>query len=172
MFDRILRAFRNDVSLYKELKGDALFAAEAWKIFAIFLGGNAILSILLGLKNGILASIIRGIVSAFGTMIGYFILVVLAWFIGIVLAKGAGTFTDLRVALAYAYFIPAVLSPIPVLGVALGLWLLVIASSAIRETLDIGKGLTFFIIIVSLIVIFAISFLQTSIAAAIFIGLS
>lgn len=157
MFNRIVRAFRNDVSLYGELKGKPEFASESWMVLAISIVIGAVLATLIGLKKGMLLGIADGLSGALGGILGYLVLVVLAWFIGTILAKGTGSFSDVRAAVAYAYCIPAILTPIPIVGLIFSFWLLVIASSAIRETLGIGKGLTFFIVIMSIVAIFAIS---------------
>lgn len=169
MFNRIFRAFRNDVSLYAELKGNLQFASESWIVIAISIGISAILATLLGLGNGILAGIVSGLATALGGIAGYLVLIILAWLIGTKLAKGTGSFTDIRAAVAYAYCIPAILTPIPIIGSIIGLWLLVTESSAIRETLGIGKGLTFFIVVISIVAIFAISFSIGGIVAALMI---
>jgi hypothetical protein len=149
MFNRILRAFRNDVSLYGELKGNPEFASESWIVLAISIVSSAVLATLTGIGDGILFGIVGGIISALGGIFGYLVLVVLAWFIGIKLAKGTGSVADVRAAVAYAYCIPTILTPIPIIGVIASLWLLVTESSAIRETLGIGKGLTFLIVMLS-----------------------
>ena len=167
MFNRILRAFRNDVSLYGELKGNPQFASESWMVLAISIGISAILATLFGLGNGVLAGIVSGLATALGGIVGYLVLIILAWFIGTKLAKGTGSFTDIRAAITYAYSIPTILTPIPYIGSIIGLWLLVTASSAIRETLGIGKGLTFFIVIISIAAIFVISLSIGGILAAI-----
>ena len=170
MFNRILRAFRNDVSLYGELKGNPQFALESWIVLAISIGVSAILATLFGLGNGMFGGIISGLATALGGIVGYLTLIILAWFIGIILAKGTGSFTDIRAAITYAYCIPAILTPVPYIGSVIGLWLLVTESSAIRETLGIGKGLTFFIVLISIVAIFVISFSIGGILVALLIG--
>ena len=80
---------------------------------------------------------------------------------GTKLAKGTGSFTDIRVAVAYAYCIPTILTYVPYIGLIASLWLIVTASLAIRETLGIGKGLTFFIVLIS-VAILDIAFLGGS----------
>jgi hypothetical protein len=160
VFNRIWRAFRNDASLYAELKGNPQFASESWLIFAISIVISAILVSLLD-GNQLVPGIIGGLalVSALSSILGFFALVILAWSIGAKLAGGTGSFTDIRAAMAYAYCIPAILTPIPTVGLIASLWFLVTGSSAIRETLGIGKGLTFIIVIISGMVIFAIQFI-------------
>ena len=163
MINRILRAFRNDVSVYGELKGNPEFASESWIVFAITIVVSAVLATLTGIGNGISFGIFAGLASALVGVLGYFVLVGLAWFMGTKLAKGTGSFTDIRAAAAYAYCIPTSLTYIPYIGLIASLWLLVTASSAIRETLGIGKGLTFFIVLIS-VAILDIAFLGVSFA--------
>jgi len=152
MFNRIFRAFRNDVSLYGELKGNPEFASESWMVLAISIVISAVLVTLTGIRDGILIGIV-----ALGGIFGYLVLVVLAWFIGTKLAKGTGSVADIRAAVAYAYCIPAILTPLPIIGFFASLWLLVTESSAIRETLGIGKGLTFLIVMLSVAAILVYS---------------
>ena len=152
MFNRIFRAFRNDVSLYGELKGNPEFASESWMVLAISIVISAVLATLTGIRDGILIGIV-----ALGGIFGYLVLVVLAWFIGTKLAKGTGSVADIRAAVAYAYCIPAILTPLPIIGFFASLWLLVTESSAIRETLGIGKGLTFLIVMLSVAAILVYS---------------
>ena len=156
MFNRILRAFLNDVSLYGELKGNPQFASEAWIVIVVSIGINAILATIFGSGKGALVGIVSGLFSLIGGVVVYLVLIILAWYIGVILAKGTGSFTDIRVALAYAYCIPVILTPIPCVGSIIGLWLLNTASSAIGDTLGIGKGLTFFIVVISIAAIAAI----------------
>ena len=150
MFNRILRAFRNDVTLYSELKTNPEFTSEAWIVLAISIIASAVLITLTSIGDGLSVGIVVGAISASGSVIGYFVLAGLAWFIGTKLARGTGTFTDVRVAVAYAYCLPAILTSIPVIGIIASLWLLATESSAIRETLGIGKGLTFIIVMFSI----------------------
>jgi hypothetical protein len=154
MFNRILRAFRNDVSLYGELKGNPAFASESWMVLAISIVISAVLATLTGIGDGIRIGIVGGFISALGGIFGYLVLVGLAWFIGTKLAKGTASVADIRAAVAYAYcipaiLIPAILTPLPIIGFFASLWLLVTESSALRETLGIGKGLTFLIVMLS-----------------------
>jgi len=157
MFNRILRAFRNDVSLYGELKGNPAFASESWTVLATSILLSAVVATLTSSGDGVLFGIVSGVISALGSIFGYLVLVILAWFIGTKLAKGTGSVTDVRTAVAYAYCLPAILAPIPMIGFLASLWLLVTESSAIRETLGIGKGLTFLIVMISIGAILAYS---------------
>jgi len=166
MFNRILRAFRNDVSLYGELKGNPEFASESWMVIAISIILNAVVATLTVIGDGIGTGIVGGVISALGGIFGYLVLVVLAWFIGTKLAKGTGSVADVRAAVAYAYCIPTILTPIPIIGFIASLWLLVTESSAIRETLGIGKGLTFLIVMISIAAILVYSVVVSGILFA------
>ena len=96
MFNRILRAFRNDVSLYGELKGNPAFASESWMVLVISILISAVVATLAGIGDGIRVGIVGGVISALGGIFGYLVLVVLAWFIGTKLAKGTGSVADVR----------------------------------------------------------------------------
>jgi len=169
MFNRILRAFLNDVSMYNEFKGNPEVASESWMVLGISIVTSAVLATLTGIGNGISFGIFAGLTSVLVGVLGYFVLVGLAWFMGTKLAKGTGSFTDVRAAAAYAYCIPTILTYIPFIGLIASLWLLVTASSAIRETLGIGKGLTFFIVLIS-VAILDIAFLGGSFALGMMIS--
>lgn len=158
MFNNMFRAFRNDVTLYPEIKGNSQVATQAWIVLVLSLVGNAFIATVVGVfTSGFLPGIFAGIINGVASLFGYVLMLILAWFIGIVIAKGNGTFADLNSALAHAYSIPAILAPLPYVGFFFSLWLLVTASSAIRETLGISKGLTFFIVLMSIVGIFAIA---------------
>ena len=169
MFNRILRAFRNDVSIYNELKGNSEVASESWVVLVISIVVSAVLAALTGIGDGISFGIFAGLTSAVISVLGYFVLVSLAWFMGAKLANGTGSFSNVRVAVAYAYCIPTILMYVPYIGIIAPLWLLVTASSAVRETLGIGKGLTFFIVLIS-VAILDIAFLGGSFVFAMMIA--
>lgn len=158
MFNNMFRAFRNDTTLYPEIKGNSQVATQSWVVLVLSLVGSTFIATVVGIfTSGFLPGIFAGVVNGIGSLVGYLMMLILAWFFGILIAKGNGTFTDLNSALAHAYSIPAILAPLPYVGIFFSLWLLVTASSAIRETLGISKGLTFFIVLLSIVGIFAIS---------------
>ena len=150
MFERIWRAFRNDATVYKDFRTNAAISSESFVAILLGIGLGVIIETMRG-------GFIGGIIVGLNNLIGYLFLSFWAWFIGTKLSKGDGSFSDVRKALAYAYCIPAVLIPIPWLGLLAGLWLLIIASSAIRETLGIGKGMTFFIVLSEILALFLLS---------------
>jgi hypothetical protein len=144
MISRMLSAFMNDSYVYQELKGEPRYAAEAWFVITIPIVISAIFA---SFRNGSTVALANGL----GIIAGYLIFSILAWLIGTKLAKGAGSFTDVRVAIAYAYSVPILIAIVPVIGIYVGLWFLVTASTAIRETLGLGKGLTFFIVLLAIL---------------------
>jgi hypothetical protein len=119
--------------------------------------------------------LIDGIVSGLFLIVGYLVLAFWAWLVGTKLSKGTGSFGEVRTALAYAYFPVALvfvleLLPSPwswIITILAALWSLVIVSSAIRETLRIEKGVTFFIVISA----FVVQFLLITVVAASIMGL-
>ncbi len=110
---------------------------------------------------------ITGLTSVFANSVSYLVFTGWAWFIGVVIGKGQGSFKEVLVALVYGNAAPTLLTPLPYIGWVFGLWSLVTVSSAIRETLGIGKGLTFFIVLSGIMIqVFVIfTFIGTMMAA-------
>ncbi|GAB4505407.1 MAG: hypothetical protein Fur0043_24020 [Anaerolineales bacterium] len=150
MFNRIWRAFTNKTDLYPELKA-GVPAWEAWAIVLVAFAIGAVVSV-------VTVSLLEGVLQFFLSLVGYLFMAFWAWLIGAVIGKGNGSFGDVQKAIAYPYAVPAILTAFPNrwVGLIVGLWLLVILSTAIRETLGIGKGLTFFIVISSIVVVFGL----------------
>lgn len=153
MLERIWRGFKNDSSLYSEIKGESTVQVEA---LVVVLG--------LALLTGVIAFVaetftqdsemqpsISAIITATAFVLGYIVVTIWAWLIGSLIGPGKGSMNDIRVGLAYG-IVPLALYAIPTIGGFLALWALVTQSSAIRETLEIGKGLTFFIVLTSLFI--------------------
>lgn len=146
MINRMISAMKNDLTVYKLLKEGSSFSSES--IIAIL-----VIAVLSGLISGIanpegeFSFLNAGIwLSFLGTVFTYLLFSLWAWFVGTKLVKGTGTFSDVRIALAYA-FSPSIFVGLPYIGFLAGLWTWVTVSSAIRETLGIGKGSTFLIVI-------------------------
>ncbi|SRR5260221_6812756 len=144
MFSRIWRGFRNDVTLYAELKGKSEFASESWIVLAVsILIGAVLADLLYSFRSVVLAVGVAGIQYAVVSILMYLIIVALAWVIGTKVAKGIGSLTEVRTALAYVHAIPLMLAPIPIIGALASLWIFVTASFAIGETLGIRKVVAF-----------------------------
>ncbi|RME57364.1 hypothetical protein D6779_08845 [Candidatus Parcubacteria bacterium] len=150
MFNRIWRASANDASLYDELKSDVQ-AGESWVVILVAFAIAAVIT-------SITSSFVDGVISFAIQIIGYLLMAFWAWLVGAVIGKGEGSFGEVQKALAYPYALPAVLMAIPViwLGIIVVLWFLVTMSTAIRETLGIGKGLTFFIVVSAMAISFGL----------------
>lgn len=167
MLARLFRAFRNDATLYREIKEYPDLALESTILVFGTAGVNFILSILLGmfyLEYTLLQAVVNAVVSAIGFLVGYLLLTAIAWLLGTKMGGGTASFDQIRTALGYVYPIPNLLALLltgvamvfPLAGcltVFIGLWFLVIASSAIRETLGINKGLTFAIVLAAIVTI-------------------
>ena len=139
-------AIKNDLTVYKLLKENSSYSSES--IIAIL-----VIAVLSGLIAGIANSggefsfLTSSIwLSFLGTVFTYLLFSLWAWFVGTKLVKGTGTFSEVRIALAYA-FSPSIFWGLPYIGILASLWTWVTVSSAIRETLGIGKGSTFLIVI-------------------------
>lgn len=152
MFNRIVRAFRNDVVMYPEIKGNPEIQTESIQAILVIALLSAVISFLANtfFSSSDMGPVAAAITNFLGLVIGYLVVSGWAWLVGSVIGPGEGTFTDVRTALSYGYA-PYTLSGIPVVGIIFSLWALVTMSSSIRETLEIGKGLTFFIVITSIV---------------------
>lgn len=139
---RVWRAARNDVAIYQELKTNP---GPGWEpIVAMF--GPLLINLVILLAGGL------GLLSFVGFGLGivaYLFLVGWGWLLGAKMFKGSGSLGEVFRALAYAVCLPSLLGLIPNqwIGLAAGLWGVVLMSSALRETLGIGRGPTFFILV-------------------------
>jgi|CXWL01.1.fsa_nt_gi hypothetical protein len=169
MLSRIARAFSNDTSLYQEIKGNPQAKSESLLIVAISIFASILLAVLIGFVELILLGSAEGFatltivvtsITVLGNLAGYFVIVFLTWLINLLIAKGKGSFTDIRVAIAYAYCVPAIL--VPITGFV-GLWIIVTTSTAVSETLGIGKIPALLITITSAVVTIAIYMIITGV---------
>ncbi len=147
MINRMVRAFRNDLTLYPELKESEDASSEGYQVILLIAVVVALIDVIFDPSLGYFIGFLFFFVIL---LVGYAIVLVTAYVISKV-GRGEGTFGQLHLALAYGYT-PAILSSIPWIGILFSLWLLVTISSAIRETMGIGKGLTFFIVIFAIVV--------------------
>lgn len=154
MFTRIWHAFANKATLYQDLKA-GIPGWESWVVILIAFAVEAIIT-------AITSTVPDGMLQFFIQLIGYLVMAFWAWLIGAVIGKGKGSFADVQKAIAYPYFVPTILGAIPmnwvgdektglwvdgIVKIVVALWFLVTLSTAIRETLGIGKRLTYFIVI-------------------------
>ena len=145
MINRMVRAFKNDLTLYPELKDDPDASSESLIVLLIIGGifsvGTWVVS------PGTSVEYILDIPIWFVSMIAaYLMIAIIAWVIGSLLTSGEGSFDQVRIALAYGYT-PIILSIIPLVGILFSLWALVTISSAIRETLGISPLMTLLIVL-------------------------
>jgi len=141
----MVRAFKNDLTLYPELKDDPDASSESL-IDLLIIGGIYSVGTMMFSPETSGASILDIPLYFVSMIAAYLMIAIIAWVIGSLLAGGEGGFDQVRIALAYGYT-PIILSIIPLVGIIFSLWALVTISSAIRETLGISPLLTILIVV-------------------------
>ena len=152
MINRMVRVLQNDLTLWPELKKDPEASSQGYLVILLIAAGSALTGTFIGGSLGDIFLLFP--INLVRTLAGYVIVLVIAYF----LSNGGSadsTFDQLRTALAYGYT-PTILAGIPLIGILFGLWTLVTISSAIRETMGISKGMTYYIVILSIVVNFVI----------------
>jgi hypothetical protein len=183
-FNRIIngmmRAMRLDKSFYEEVEHDPSYNQDALIV--------VILVSLVGAVGNFLGSLIAGrsLFSAIGGLIvglllailGYFLWVFVAHFVGTKFFKGSGERGEVQRAFGFAYApqILNILSFIPCVGGLIGLvaWIWSIAAGfvAIRQSLDQDNTNAALTVIVSAIVVFVVIAVLTGIFAAMGFGVA
>jgi hypothetical protein len=173
----ILRAIKLDSSFYEEVESDSSYDSDALIVVVVasLLGAFGAL-IRLALSGNFLQAILAFIVAAVVTLVGFFIWVWVATFVGTKLFGGTGQFGNVKRALGFAYapqFLN-ILVFIPCLGGIIGMiaWVLSIIAAviALRQSLNQDTTKAVLTAIVSAIVVFVITAIVTAIFAALGIG--
>jgi hypothetical protein len=173
----ILRAIKLDSSFYEEVEQDASYDSDALIVVVVasLLGAFGAL-LRLALSGHFLQAILAFVVSAAVTLVGFFIWVWVATFVGTKLFGGTGQFGNVKRALGFAYapqFLN-ILAFIPCLGGIIGLiaWVLSIIAAviALRQSLNQDTTKAVLTAIVSAVVVFIITAIVTAIFAMIGIG--
>lgn len=169
-FNRILagmiRAARLDKSFYEEVEHDPSYNQDALAV--------VILVSVIGGLGAFLRLLFNGqVVAAFGMfvvqvvlgLVGYYLWVFIAHYVGTSFFKGTGTRDEVQRAFGFAYSpqVLNLLSFIPCLGALIGIvaWLWSIATGfiAIRQSLDQDDTNAALTVIVSAIIVFVITFI-------------
>ncbi|PWH12341.1 MAG: hypothetical protein DDG60_13730 [Anaerolineae bacterium] len=181
MLARLFRSFLNDTKLYGEIKDKPELTLESTILIFATASLSVIFSISISLAIGIMEAtilqvLVNGVLGFISFLLGYLILTVIAWLLGVKIGGGTASFNQIRTALGYVYPIPNLLSGLltglsaifpfaSCLLFPISLWFLVIASSAIRETLGISKGVTFAIVLIAIVAIFIINGIMGAVIA-------
>ncbi len=180
-FNRIIngmiRAARLDKTFYEEVRHDTSYTQDALAVVVLVSFIGALGGLISGLSFGSVGGAILGfIVQLIMGVVGYYLWVYIAHFVGTRFFKGAGEVGEVQRAFGFAYAPQAlnILSAIPCAGVLVGIvaWIWSIAAGfiAIRQSLgqdDTNAALT---VVVSAIVVFVIVAVVTGIFAAVGIG--
>jgi hypothetical protein len=176
-FNRIvngmIRAIKLDKDFYEEVEHDTSYSQDALIVVLLvsLIGGvGTFLGMLL--HGRILQAIVGFIFAALLVLVGFFIWVYVAHFVGTRFFKGQGDRGEVQRALGFAYSpqILNLLSFIPCVGwlISLIAWVLTIATGfvAIRQSLDQDNTNAALTMIVSAIAVFLITAIVTAILAA------
>jgi len=177
MINGIVRAIKLDATFYEEVEQDPSYNQDSLMvvILASLLGGIGGL-ISMAMSGEILKAILAFIVAVILTLLGFFLWVWVATFVGVRFFKGTGQFDNVKRAMGFAYA-PQLLnlfSFIPCLGGIIGLvaWVLSVIAGvkAVRQSLNQDNTNAILTVVVSAIVVFVITAIIGGIFAAIGIG--
>ncbi len=175
IFSGMIRAARLDKNFYEEVEHDTSYNQDALVVVLIAALAGAIGALIGQIFTGnILAAIGMFILQAVLAVGGYYLWVFVAHYVGTKLFKGTGDMGEVRRAFGFAYApqVLNVLSFIPCLNVIVGIvaWIWSIATGfvAIRQSLDQDDTNAALTVIVSAIVVFAITFIISLIVGGIF----
>ena len=147
MIDRMTRAAKMDITLYEEAERDPTLNEEAFRIVLLVAGAAGIGALLGGLFGGsLVAGIVGGIVQAALIVVMYYLWSWLVLLVGTKMFNGTSDMGEVRRAVAYAYTpnLAQVFSFIPVLGgllgLAAGIWALVLGVVAVRQAMNFTTG--------------------------------
>jgi len=177
-FNRILngmiRAARLDKSFYEEVEHDTSYGQDALMVVILAALSGGVGSFLGGLilRTGFLRSIGSLIVGIITAVIGYYVWVFVAQYVGTRFFKGQGDFGEVQRAFGFAYApqVLNILSFIPCIGALVPLvtwlWSLVTGFVAIRQSLDQDDTNAALTMIVSFVVVLIVTVIIGLIAGA------
>ncbi len=176
----MLRAIRLDKTFFEEVEHDTSYNQDALAVVILvsLVGaiGNFLGSLITG--RGFLAAVGGLIVGLLLAVLGYFLWVFVAHWVGTTLFKGSGDRGEVQRAFGFAYSpqILNILSFIPCVGwlISLVAWIWSVAAGfiAIRQSLDQDDTNALLTVIVSAIVVFVVLAVLGAIFAAMGIGVA
>lgn len=177
MIQGIIRAVKLDATFYEEVEQDPSYNQDSLMvvILASLLGGLGGL-ISMAMSGEILGAIIAFIVAVVLTLLGFFLWVWVATFVGTRFFKGTGQFDNVKRAMGFSYApqLLNILSFIPCLGgiIALIAWALTIVAGvkAVRQSLNQDNTNAILTVVVSAVVVFIITAAIGAVLAMVGIG--
>lgn len=168
LMDRVMRAVKLDPTLYKEVSTDETKTSEAMIVVAIAAGIAG------------LGPIFSAVDFKFGTWIGSIILAPtlglaigagILWLIG-KLFGGKAAFMEMFRPLGYAYA-PQALGIVPIIGGFIGgIWSIVCAVIAVRESEEVSTGSAVGIVLIPLVIGFILAIVLVAALVAAMFGIS
>lgn len=177
MIQGIIRAVKLDATFYEEVEQDPSYNQDSLMvvILASLLGGLGGL-ISMAMSGEIFGAIIAFIVAVVLTLLGFFLWVWVATFVGTRFFKGTGQFDNVKRAMGFSYApqLLNILSFIPCLGgiIALVAWALTIVAGvkAVRQSLNQDNTNAILTVVVSAVVVFIITAAIGAVLAMVGIG--
>jgi hypothetical protein len=166
LVQRIIGVLKLDVATYEEIEADESATSQAAIVVAIvaIIGGLIGGGIAAATDNGSFVGVfLQQLLSAF---IGWIVWSAATYFVGTSLFGGTATMGEMMRVLGFAQA-PGFLGIIPICGSFVGLiWTLACTFIAIRQGLDLDSGKAILTAIVAFIAVLIVSFIITSILAA------
>lgn len=180
IFNGMIRAMRLDKTFFEEVEHDTSYNRDAlWVVILVSLVGSVgsfLGSLILG--RSFFSALGGMIVSIVLALLGYFLWVFVAHWIGTTLFKGTGERGEVQRAFGFAYApqILNILSFIPCVGGLISLvawaWSVVAGFIAIRQSMDQDNTNALLTVIVSAVVVFVVIAVVSGIFAAMGFGVA
>jgi hypothetical protein len=180
MFNGMIRAMRLDKTFFEEVENDTSYNRDAlWVVILVSLIGSVgsfIGSLMLG--RSFFSALGGMIVSLLLALLGYFLWVFVAHWVGTTLFKGSGDRGEVQRAFGFAYSpqIINILAFIPCVGGLIGLvawiWSVIAGFVAIRQSMDQDNANAALTVIVSAVIVFVVIAVLSGIFAAMGLGVA
>ncbi|MGQ0601117.1 MAG: YIP1 family protein [Anaerolineales bacterium] len=143
LMNRLMRVFRFDASVYREVAADASAQTQAYTVVALAVVATTIGVIISGLLAGdMVVGLVTGVLAGVGTVVSYVLYSLVAALVAQNMFQGKTNFQEMMRTLGFVYGwnILGILNAIPLLGALIGLviWVLAIISTvlALRESAE------------------------------------
>jgi hypothetical protein len=173
LMSRLMRVFRLDASVYREVAGDPSAATQAYLIVGIAAAASAVGAIVGGLfGGGLMLGIVTGLLAAVSVVVGYVLFSLAAALIAQYAFQGKTNFQEMMrtVGFVYGWNILGILNIIPLLNIIIGLVILalVIWSTilALRESAEFDMTKAVITAVVAGVIAFFVNVCVTTVVGA------
>lgn len=173
LMNRLMRVFRFDASVYREVAADASAQSQAYTVVALAVVATTIGAIVSGLLVGdMVVGLVTGLLAGVGAIVSYVLYSLVAALVAQNMFQGKTNFQEMLRTLGFVYGwnILGILNAIPLLGGLIGLvvWVLAIISTvlALRESAEFDMTKAAITAIIAGVVGFFASFCVLSLIGA------